>query len=244
MNVEQLTTALARHDPDPDGVMAAFHSKRRAATRRRIGAAGVLAVAAAAVLLLAVQRPWASGPAARPAAGSQAVADGCASVPLPETLAMARQGGASVIVATGSLTGTTAVDGQVYYGMTLRSVRTLSGPTVRSSSTAWIASGRGPSGPIPGTDGGSLWATDGGLFGIVWPAQRAGTTVGPILRIAPVVDGRVVLSSAGCWDVSGLSARPFHGRLAEIPGSNSYARAAANGFHAVDLSTLEGMTAR
>jgi hypothetical protein len=161
---------------------------------------------------------------------------GCGSVSLPETLAMARQGGASVIVATGSLTGETA---QVHHQMVLRSVRTLSGPVVVSGSTGWLNSALGPSGPIPGADAGALWAPDGRLFAIVWPARVTGTAVGPVLRVAPVVDDQVIFSSAGCWDTAGLPSRPYHGRLAEVPGSDSYARATPNGFHAVPLATVE-----
>jgi hypothetical protein len=70
-------------------------------------------------------------------------------------------------------------------------------------------------------------------------AIDTGTTVGPVLRVAPVVGGQVIFSSAGCWDTSGVPTQPFHGRLTEIPGSGSYGRAAAGGFHAVPLSTVE-----
>src|SRR5262249_58560640 len=80
------------------------------------GRGGVGTVAATAVL-----QPWASAPSPTAAGRSSGPpnsfpASGCASVPLPETLATARRSGASVIVAVGSLTGKTAVsDGQVYY---------------------------------------------------------------------------------------------------------------------------------
>lgn len=159
---------------------------------------------------------------------------------MAETLATARRSGASVIVAVGSLTGKTAVSGgQVYYQMSLRSVRTLSGPPIASGSTGWIGSTRGPAGSIPSADAGALWGTDGRLFAIAWPARMTGTTVGPVLHVAPVAGGRVILSSAGCWDSVGLPSLPYHGRLAEIPGSKSYRRAAPGGFHAVPLATIE-----
>lgn len=77
----------------------------------------------------------------------------------------------------------------------------------------------------------------------MWPAQKAGTSIGPVLRIAPVVDDGVIFSSAGCWDATDLSSRPYHGTLSEIPGSDSYARAAENGFHAVALATVEQLAA-
>lgn len=240
MNVEQLTSAFAAHDADPDVVLAALRAKRRRSTRNR-GLVSGGAVAAVAVGVVAVLQPWATS---RPAAPlPPAAANGCGVVSLPDTLAMARQNGASVIVATGSLTGRTVLDSQVYYQMKLRSVHTLSGPPVAAGSSGWLASDRGPAGPIPGADAGALWATDGRLFAIASPARQTGTTVGPVLRIAPVVHGQVIFSTAGCWDTTGLPARPYHGRLAEIPASDSYARAAQNGFHAVPLATIRQLLA-
>jgi len=164
---------------------------------------------------------------------------------MPQTLATARRSGASVIVAVGALTGKTArSQGQVYYQMVLRSIRLLSGPSLASGSAGWIGSTRGPAGQIPGADAGALWGTNGRLFAIAWPARVTGTAVGPVLRVAPVVHSSVILSSAGCWDSVGLPSRPYHGRLAEIPGSDSYVRAAPGGFHAVPLSTIERYAAR
>lgn len=247
MNLEQLAAALAQHDADPDAVKAAFRAKRHRRRNRYLTACGGLA-AVGIVAVAAVLQPWATTPqpagTAQPTGSTPPVASGCASISLQETLAMARQGGASVIVANGSLTGRTVVDGQAYHEMKLRSVQVLSGPAIASGSTGWVASVRGPAGPIPGADAGALWATDGGLFAIAWPAREAGTAVGPVLRVAPVTDGQMIFSSAGCWDAAGLPSRPYHGRLAEIPGSNSYARAAASGFHAVPLTTVEQLISR
>lgn len=213
--------------------------RRRLSSRRRVVGGGlatmVLVLAAIGVLKL-----WAPQ---RGAAGASAVTDGCAVVSLQQTLDEARQGGASVIIATGTLSGTTTVDGDVYGQMVLRSVQTLSGAAIAPGTTGWIAGARGPSGPIPGTDTGALWGPDGRLFAIVWPAQKAGTSIGPVLRIAPVVADEVIFSSAGCWDVSGLSSRPYHGALSEIPASNSYARASESGLHAVALAEVEQLAA-
>lgn len=123
--------------------------------------------------------------------------------------------------------------------MTLNDVRTLGGPAVRSTA-GWIPSGRGPSGPIPGPRG-TLWGPDGRLFAIVWPAATVGTGVGPVLRAAPVVKDQVVLSSAGCWSADGLSSTGFTGPLSEVPGSGTYARAAADGLTAVRLADIEAL---
>ncbi|WP_204036593.1 hypothetical protein [Micromonospora qiuiae] len=49
----------------------------------------------------------------------------------------------------------------------------------------------------------------------------------------------MIFSQAGCWDTTGLPSQPFTGKLAEIPGSDSYARASGGGFHAVPLTTVE-----
>jgi hypothetical protein len=238
VDLEQLTAALAQHDADPDAVMAAFRGKRRHARNRNLATGGL--AAAAIVAVVAVLQPWATpsnGPVNPPAA------TGCAVVSLRQTLAEARQLGASVIVATGSLTGKTAANGEIYYQMILRSVQTLSGPAITSGSTGWIGSQRGPAGLIPGADAGALWATNGRLFAIASTARQAGTAVGPVLRIAPVVHDQVIFSSAGCWDTAGLPSQPYHGPLAETPGSSSYARAAPNGFHAVPLTTVKQIAA-
>lgn len=240
MNVDQLAAALAAHDADPESVLTALHAKRRRRVRNRGLAAGGLAAALIAALI--VWQPWTTSP--QPAATAPPdMANGCGSVSLRDTLAVARQSGASVIVANGSLTGKTVADTQIYYEMVLSSVRTLSGPPISSGTSGWIGSGRGPAGPIPGADTGALWAPDGRLFAIAWPARQTGTTVGPTLRIAPIAGDQVVFSSAGCWDTTGLPSRPYAGGLAEIPGSNTYTRSAANGFHAVPLATVEQLLA-
>lgn len=255
MNPSDLTAAFAGHDPDPGAVKAAFHAKRRRRTRNRYLAASGGLAAAGVVAVMSVLQPWASAPgpagAGQPAGPpAPSAAGGCAAVSLPETLATAVRRGASVIVADGSLTGKTAAGsatgGEIYYQMLLRSVRTLAGPAVASGSTGWIASGRGPAGLIPGADAGALWGTDGHLFAIAAPAAElgTGTTVGTVLRVAPVTHGSVIFSTAGCWDTSGLPSRPYHGPLAEIPGSGSYQRATPSGFHAVPLSTVEQIASR
>jgi hypothetical protein len=238
MNVEQLTAALSMHDAAPEAVLAALRAKQRRAVRQRGLVVGGVAVAVAAVLVVTL-RPWAS---AIPAASAPPdAANGCAVVSLADTLAMARQGGASVIIATGTLTGRTAQDAQIYHQMRLSAVRTLSGAPL-TGGTAWVDSGQGPAGPIPSADAGALWGNDGRLFAIAWPARQAGTTVGPVLRIAPIVGDQVIFSSAGCWDTTGLPSQAYHGQLAEIPGTDSYARAAAGGLHAVPLTTVEQLT--
>lgn len=229
MNVEHLTAALTSHDADPNAALTALRAKRRRNHGLLVG--GV--VAAVAVATVAGLHPWSGS---RPVLAG---ANGCAQISLPDTLTMARQGGASVILATGSLTGHTVTDSQTHHEMRLQSIRTLSGPPVAIGSSGWLTGALGPAGPAPGADAGALWATDGHLFAITWPARQAGTAVGPVLRIAPVVGTDVIFSSAGCWDTTGLSGHPYHGHLAEIPGSDSYTRAAQNGFVAVPLSTVE-----
>jgi hypothetical protein len=141
-----------------------------------------------------------------------------------------------VITATGSLTGRTALDPHLYHEMTLTNVRTLTGAAPHKG---WLSSAQGPTGPLPGPDAGALWSPDGGLFAIVWPAGATGTTVDPVLRVAPLTADEVIFGSAGCWPTKDLPSHPYKGPLAEVPGSNSYARATPNGFHAVPLTTIE-----
>jgi hypothetical protein len=240
VNIPQLTSALAGHEPDPGAVLAALRTKRRRRNRTRgLSAAAVVFVVAVAVV---VWRPWTPSPP--PAENPPQEANGCASMSLADTLAAAVRGGATVILANGSLTSAHVLDNQAYDEMRLHSVRTLAGPALAADSTGWVAGGSGPAGPLPGADAGALWAPDGSLFAIAWPADRTGTKVGPLLRVAPVVDGQVIFSSAGCWDTTGLASRPYSGRLAEVPGSGSRARAAAGGFHAVPLTDVEKLLPR
>jgi hypothetical protein len=239
MDVDQLNAAMSAHDPDVEAVLRTVRAKQHARRRRWL----VLGAGVVACLLLvsaaALLRRDDDGPS-RPAPPAQ-VADGCASMPLGETLAKAKSAGASIVIARATLTGRIAQVGLVYDELALHTVRTISGPAVAADSAGWVSGAQGPAGPVPGADAGALWAPDGWLFAIAWPRAVTNTTVAPILRVAPLVDNQVILSSAGCWGATGLSTQPFTGRLAEIPGSNSYARAAARGFKAVPLATLEAL---
>ncbi len=240
MDVEELTAALTRHEPDPDTVLASFSAKRRArrgvVRGRIIAAASAVLVVAAVVGLVGFLRHG----------GEDTAADGCGYDPLSTVFSQAREGGASVIVAKGTLTGrTTAAPTEATYDqMALTSVRTLGGPTVRSGTLGWVDARRGPSAPISGRDAGDLWGTDGSLFAIVWPSTGNPAKKGPTLRIAPVVNGSVVFGAVnGCWDTTGLPTRPFHGPLASIPGSDAYARGVKEGLQAVPLTTVEQLAA-
>lgn len=241
MNTDELTAALDAHVPDQEAVLARMAAKRSARRRRRLLTTGAVASVAALIAVGAVWWPRGDDPRrlGPPAAGPAQVADGCAVIPLAEVIAAAKTSGASVIVADGTLTGRSARSELIYHEMALTSVRTLTGPSVAIGSHAWVSGQVGPSGPVPGADAGALWGPHGGLFAIVTPSA-----VGPLLRVAPVVGDQVILSSAGCWDAGTLRTRPFTGRLSEIPGSDSYTRAQASGFHAVRLSDIETLTAR
>jgi hypothetical protein len=73
---------------------------------------------------------------------------------------------------------------------------------------------------------------------VYWPTRLRASTLGPYLRIAPVVDQQVILGSADCWFIDGVETRPFTGPLTEVPGSNSFARSAQYGFRALPLDTV------
>jgi hypothetical protein len=183
----------------------------------------------------------AAGPATAPVNGASSFggsAASCAAMPLRQAIAMAVQHGGSVIVGYGTQTGR-SVPGNLaqggapaYYAVTLRSVRTLAGPAVAPGSTAWVpgaaagtaASGTGSSGGTASSGGTvstpeseALWAPDGELFAIVSPST-AGSPRGPVLRSAPVINGNVIFSSYGCWDVTGLPATPYGGSSAQVLG--------------------------
>lgn len=238
MDVEELTAALTRHEPDPDAVLASFRAKRQA--RRRLIRGRIMATTTS--ILVAVVVVGLIGILRHSAASGASSAGGCGYDPLSKTLSNARKDGASVIVGKGELTGRTTSDLR-WNQMALTSVRTLSGPTIHPVTLGWIDSNRGPAGPMEGTDAGSLWGTDGSLFAIVSP-DTGESVKGPVLRIAPVVGGNVIFGPVnGCWDTRGLPTSPFRGPLASIPGSDAYARGVEAGLQAVPLSTVEKLAA-
>jgi hypothetical protein len=165
---------------------------------------------------------------------SASSAASCGTVRLQADLAEAVRKGASVIVGYGTLaSGSAAVhgagsDAPAYYSLTLRSVQTLAGPTVTSGSIAWIAGATPVASAGSSASSGSAsaeppaFAPGGELFGIVSPSAASGIP-GPVLQAAPVSDGQVLLSSPGCWDITGGSlpgaifggaSRPAHTTLA------------------------------
>ncbi|MFF4830008.1 hypothetical protein ACFY20_45670 [Streptomyces sp. NPDC001312] len=236
MDVDDLTAALAAHTPDPEAVLTALQTKRRRRARQRVLAAGGAAVVAASVITL-----WSAGFGTPAASTAVEGAKACAAFPMQENFTIAREEGFTVVLAKGVLTGRSASPvGPVYAEMRLTDVRTLSGPEIRSGSTVWLRSDAGrDGGPVPGMPSGSLWARDGSLLGVIGPQVDDGGPEGSVMRVAPVVDGQVVLSTAGCWLDEGRPLRPYSGPLAEIPGSNSYRRAAEVGFQTIPLSEVE-----
>ncbi|MFI5915339.1 hypothetical protein [Dactylosporangium sp. NPDC051541] len=217
---------------------------------RRLLFAGSAGIAAVAVIVAALLRAGGTPPvSAAPAAGSGAPpvagtasaaaaaagAGGCAVVPLAADLGEARAAGASIVLAHGTLTGRTVPEPRVRAEMALGGVETLAGPVVADGAKVWVPTARGPAGPLPGADAGSLWGPDGALFGIVWPQRLTHDPTGPTLRVAPVVGEQVIFSAAGCWSGGG---HPFAGPLAEVPESGDYARAARTGFDPVPLDTV------
>jgi hypothetical protein len=237
VNIDQLMESLSENAPDPHLVLASVGRKRRAARNRMHAASSGLAVAvvavAAGVLLhglgaggtplagssgTAVPATTPSGRLASGAASSASAASGtaaCGTAQLQAELARAVRNGASVIVGYGTLTsGAAAVhgaggDAPAYYLLTLRSVRTLAGPTVTSGSIAWIAGASITAGSSASASPGTASATAqpraytavGELFGVVSPSAGPGAP-GRVLRAAQVANGQVVLSGAGCWDIT------------------------------------------
>jgi hypothetical protein len=123
---------------------------KRLLTRHRI----LAATGAAAAIVLAAAASYALNPAEHRqfvAAGSNhaagpSLAGSCISMPLRPQLAAAVHGGASVIVATGTLTGKSvtrksvtgdaaAAGAPAFYAMTLEPVQTLRGPAIASGCT-------------------------------------------------------------------------------------------------------------
>jgi len=230
-------------------------SKRLLTRQRILAAAGaaaavVFAVVASYVLHPAEHRQFAAAPGNR-AAGS-GLAGSCISMPLRSQLAAAVQGGASVIVATGTLTGKSvtvdkaAAGAPAFYAMTLQSVQTLRGPVVASGSTEWIP------GPAPGTpaspENSALLAPGGRLFAIVWPTAAKQDLVGPTLLLVPIVGADVVFTPYGCWDLTGLVSGQYQEStpLWPVPHGANFGgeqQAAENGLYTVPLVIVEQIAA-
>ena len=117
--------------------------------RNRYLALGASVATTAVLAALVVSRP-------SPRTSPSTAADGCASISLQDTLAVAKSAGALVIVADSTLTGNTVQDGPIYNEMTLHNVETISGPIIASDINVWVSGARGPWGPIPGADAGAL----------------------------------------------------------------------------------------
>lgn len=252
--------------------MRSFRGKR-SRPRRRAAAARVLATGCGAAVVLAVlplalagcsAHPGASpspsapngGGSTRPAASRPAAASdlpgSCTGAPLKSQLAAAVQGGASLIVAVGSPTGTSVTGNQAtagppaFYAATLTSVQTLRGPAVASGSTAWIP------GPAPGTtatpENSALLAPSGQLLAIAWPKAATRYPVGPALQLAPVVGADVVFTPYGCWDLTGLVPGQYQEStpLRPVPGGANFGgthQAAENGLYTVPLATVRQLAA-
>jgi hypothetical protein len=188
----------------------------------------------------------ASATASNPAAGSS-LAGSCTGAPLKSALAAAVKGGASLIVATGTLTGSTATgdpatDGApAFYAMRLESVQTLRGPAVASGSTAWIP---GPSSGTPASPANSAVLAPGGrVFAVVWPKAATRDLGGPALRLAPIVGTDVVFTPYLCWDLTGLMPDQYQEStpLWTVPGRVNFGgvhQAAENGIYVLPLATV------
>ena len=277
MNFDQLMESLSQNAPDPHRVLASVGRKRHAARNRMHAASGGLAVAVVSVVagvllhgLGAGGRPLAASsgttvPATAPSgrlasgtASSSSAASGaaaCGTAQLQAELARAVRNGASVIVGYGMLTtGAAAVheagsDALAYYSLTLRSVRTLAGPTVASGSIAWIAGASPTAGPSASASPGTAPATEqprahpaaGELFGVVSPSAGPGAP-GRVLRAAQVANGQVVLSGAGCWDITVPASGSRHG-VATTPRLPGPVQSGADVVTKVPLATAEKLAA-
>jgi hypothetical protein len=189
--------------------------------------------------------------ASNPAAGSS-LAESCTGAPLKSQLAASVQGGASVIVATGRLTGKSAIGdpatagAPAFYAMTLQSVQTLRGPAVAPSSTAWIP---GPGhGTLANPVNSAVLAPGGRLFAIVWPKAATHYPVGPALQLAPIVGADVVFTPYVCWNLTGLRPNQYQAStpLRSVPGGANFGgehQAAENGVYTVPLATVKQIAA-
>ena len=188
----------------------------------------------------------------RQGAAGSSLAESCTGAPLKSQLAASVQGGASVIVATGRLTGKSAIGdpatagAPAFYAMTLQSVQTLRGPAVAPGSTAWIPGpGHGtPANPVNS----ALLAPGGRLFAIVWPKAATHYPVGPALQLAPIVGADVVFTPYVCWNLTGLRPNQYQAStpLRSVPGGANFGgehQAAENGVYTVPLAIVKQIAA-
>jgi hypothetical protein len=225
MELEELTAALAEPTkPDREAVLASFRRKhRRKKVKRRIWWLGALATCAVVALTFVTTGQI------RPRTSVTVSPAGCAPAPLAQSLARARQAGASILIAYGSPTGTTAASR--YQGVVLHSVRMLSGPAIASGTIAWAdATATGA-----GTGPAATRIASGQMLAIAWPAAVVGSEVGPIMHTALVRGGNVLLARSGCQDVASLAAAPnaTAGTVAASGGGS------ADGWYAIPLRTVE-----
>jgi hypothetical protein len=221
MNIDQLKLALTRDTPDPEAVIARLRAKQRVRRQRRllVGVGGGMAcVLGISIGLIAAFSPSSvNQPSPSPTQATGPVlgmADACGAPSFASDIAYAKSVRASVILARGRLIGKTTPDhvggpgtplsGLLFHEMELDTVKTLSGPRIADGSAAWILNDgvvgdpKAPNVPALGGSAGALWAPDGRLFAIVMPLAASGGTVGPTLRVAPVINDQVVFSDAGC----------------------------------------------
>jgi hypothetical protein len=191
--------------------------------------------------------PASSSASAVNATAESNLAESCTGATLKSQLAESVQGGASVIVATGALTGKSATGdpaatgAAAFYAMTLQSVQTLRGPAVAPGSTVWVT------GPAPGTpanpENSALLAPGGRLLAIVWPKAATHYPVGPTLQLAPIVGAEVVFTPYVCWNLTGLQPNQYQAStpLRTVPGGANFGgvhQAAENGLYTVPLATV------
>lgn len=234
--------------------MRSSHGKRPRTRHLILAATGAIATIVVAVVLgvtLHGSPASSSGPAGS-SADVSGLSGSCASAPLRSQLAAAVKGGASVIVATGTLTGKwvtgdpATAGASAFYATTLTAVQTLRGPVVASGSTAWIPGAAPGTGTSP--ENSALLAPGGRLFAIAWPKAATRDLVGPVLRLAPVVGADVVFSPYGCWDLTGLLPGQYQAStpLRPVPSGANFGgthQAAENGLYTVPLATVKQIAA-
>jgi hypothetical protein len=226
------------------------------------GMAIALAVAACTASPGTSAKPAAAaGGPGEPAASNTVVAPGspasCTGAPLKAQLAAAVLAGASLIVATGTPTGTSVTGKSLtgkpatagapaFYALTLTAVQTLRGPAVASGSIAWV---EGPAHGTPATPVNSaLLAPGGRLFAIAWPKAATRGLAGPLLQLAPIVGADVVFTPYACWNLTGLVPDQYQAStpLRPVPSGANYGgthQAAENGLYTVPLATVKRVAA-
>jgi len=258
MDLTELRTALTHHDADPTTVLHQIQTKKKRRRRRH----GIIGSLAAATLIATGAGIW-SATSPSPISPNSALnssrastttsgnpnpavaADGC----LPLEGWLSRERGISAVTGVGTQTGRTKPDGYINHEVVITDIKTLAGPKIAEGTKAWVKvpDHTAKPGVVDAAPDGPLWGPGNTFFGVYIPQKLNRGPLGATLHQLPLVGDKVIFKSSGCWgsfSLGDLHGTPYQGPLTEVPGSDTYAHLAPQGFVAVPLTAVEQILRR